>query len=211
MSRGGGKSRRERDHGEDHDGPERRCIASGESGATYAKIRFVLDPEGRLTPDLAERLPGRGVWLTAERALVEKAVKKRLFSRGFKQPVEVPVTLADDLEGLVLRRAVDALSMCRKAGAALNGFEKVKARLRAALDHEDPVGALLAASDGAADGRGKLVPLAGDARIIAVLTADELGMAFGRDSVVHASLDVGGATDRAIRELDRLDGLRQSG
>ena len=207
MSRGGGKSKRERDHGEDHDGPERRCIASGETGATYGKVRFVLDPQGRLTPDLAERLPGRGVWLTADRSAVEKAVKKRLFSRGFKQPVETPSNLAADLEALVLRRAVDALSMCRKAGAALNGFEKVRARLRTG----DDVGVLLAASDGAADGRGKLVPLAGEARIIAVLTADELGMAFGRDSVVHASLDAGGATDRAVRELDRLDGLRQPG
>ena len=207
MSRGGGKKNRERDHGEDHDGPERRCIVSGESGATYDKIRFVLDPDGRLTPDLAERLPGRGVWLSADRAAVEKAVKKRLFSRGFKQPVETPTTLPDELEALVLRRAVDAISICRKAGAALNGFEKVRARLRSGV----PVGALLAASDGAADGRGKLVPLAGESRIIAVLTADELGMAFGRDSVVHASLDVGGATDRAVRELDRLDGLRQSG
>lgn len=207
MSRGGGKSKRVRDHGDDHDGPERRCIASGESGPTYGKVRFVLDPDGRLTPDLAERLPGRGVWLSADRAAVDKAVKKRLFSRGFKQPVETPPTLADDLEALLLRRAVDAISICRKAGAALNGFEKVRARLRS----EDPVGALLAASDGAADGRGKLVPLAGDARVIAVLTADELGMAFGRDSVVHASLDAGGTTDRAVRELDRLDGLRQSG
>ncbi|MGB0851785.1 MAG: RNA-binding protein [Pikeienuella sp.] len=207
MSRGGGKSRRVRDHGEDHDGPERRCIASGESGPTYGKVRFVLDPDGQLVPDVAERLPGRGVWLSADRASVEKAVKKRLFSRGFKQPVEVAASLVDDLEVLLLRRAVDAVSMCRKAGVALNGFEKVRARLRA----DPPVGALLAASDGAADGRGKLVPLAGEARIVAVLTADELGMAFGRDSVVHASLDVGGATDRALRELDRLDALRQSG
>ncbi len=211
MSRGGRTSKRERDHGDDHDGPERRCIASGISGPTYGKIRFVLDPDGRLTPDLAERLPGRGVWVTADRTSIEKVVKKRLFSRGFKQPVETPETLAGDLEGLLLRRAVDAISLCRKAGAALNGFEKVKARLRVAFDGDEPVGALLAASDGAADGRGKLAPMAGEARIISVLTANELGMAFGRDTVVHASLDAGGATDRAVRELDRLDGLRQSG
>ena len=134
------------------------------------------------------------------------AAKKRLFSRGFKQPVEVSDDLPDQLEALLTKRLIEAISLTRKAGLAVNGFEKVKARLK-----HGGVGALLAASDGAEDGRGKLAPLAGGAEIIAVLTADELGMAFGRDSVVHAALDVGGATDRVLREARRLDGFRQSG
>lgn len=198
MTRGGATKTRE--------APERRCIATGESGATDLLIRFVLDPEGRLTPDLAERLPGRGVWLTADRALVDQAVKKRQFARGFRQPVEAPADLADRLEALLVRRLIEAVSLARKAGLAVNGFEKVRARLRSG-----PVAALLAASDGAEDGRAKLAALAGDAPVIDVLTADELGQAFGRDAVVHASLDEGGASNRVIREARRLDGIRQSG
>lgn len=189
----------------DRTGPERRCVATGESGSTERLIRFVLDPAGRLTPDLAEKLPGRGVWLTADRALVEKAVKKRLFSRGFRQPVEAPVDLADRLEALAAARAVAALSLARKAGLAIAGFEKVRARLR-----EGPAGALLAARDGAEDGRGKLAALAGETPIVAALTADEMGQGFGRDATVHAVLDRGGATDAVLREARRLDGLRQS-
>lgn len=189
----------------DRTGPERRCVATGESGSTERLIRFVLDPAGRLTPDLAEKLPGRGVWLTADRALVEKAVKKRLFSRGFRQPVEAPEDLADRLEALAAARAVAALSLARKAGLAIAGFEKVRARLR-----EGPAGALLAARDGAEDGRGKLAALAGETPIVAALTADEMGQGFGRDATVHAVLDKGGATDAVLHEARRLDGLRQS-
>ena len=189
----------------DRTGPERRCVATGESGSTERLIRFVLDPAGRLTPDLAEKLPGRGVWLTADRALVEKAVKKRLFSRGFRQPVEAPEDLADRLEALAAARAVAALSLARKAGLAIAGVEKVRARLR-----EGQAGALLAARDGAEDGRGKLAALAGETPIVAALTADEMGQGFGRDATVHAVLDRGGATDAVLREARRLDGLRQS-
>lgn len=198
----------------DRDGPERRCIATGESGETDRLIRFVLDPDGRLTPDLAARLPGRGVWLKSERALVEKAVKKRLFARGFRQPVEAPADLAGRLETLLVARLVEALGIARKAGLAVTGFEKVRARLK-----KGRAGALLAASDGADDGRRKLTSVifaiekagGGAVPLLDVLRSEELGLAFGRDSVIHAVLEQGGATDRVVREARRLDGFRQPG
>ncbi|MFV0474437.1 MAG: RNA-binding protein [Pikeienuella sp.] len=206
MTRGGARK--------DRDGPERRCVATGESGGVERMIRFALDPEGRLTPDLAARLPGRGVWLTADRALVEKAVTKRLFSRGFRQPVEAPADLADRLEALLAARLVEAIGLARKAGLATTGFEKVRARLR-----KGPAGALLAASDGAEDGRRKLAALADavgqetgrDSPLVESLRGAELGLAFGRDSVIHAVLDEGGAAGRVVREARRLDGFRQPG
>lgn len=198
MTRGGATKVRE--------APERRCIVSGEVGPTDAMIRFVLDPEGRLTPDLAEKLPGRGVWLTADRKSLDLALKKRLFSRGFKQPVSPPDGLAELLESLLAKRLIAAVSLARKAGEAVAGFEKVKARLKGG-----DVGLLLAARDGAEDGRRKLAALAGKAPIVAALTAEELGLAFGRDSVVHAALNVGRTANRTLREAHRLDGFRQSG
>lgn len=198
MTRGGAAKRR--------DEPERRCVATGESGPTAPLIRFVLDPEGRVTPDLAERLPGRGVWVTASRPLIEKAAARGLFARGFRRQVSVSPDLADMVESLLTRRLIEAISLARKAGLAVAGFEKVKARLGAG-----PVAALLAARDGAADGRRRLAALAGDAPVLALLDAGELGLAFGRDSVVHAALGAGGAANRVLREAGRLDGLRLSG
>ncbi|MEM6440904.1 MAG: RNA-binding protein [Pseudomonadota bacterium] len=195
MPRGGARKER--------NGPERRCIVTGESGPKAPLIRFVLGPDGAPVPDLAEKLPGRGMWLTATRAAAEAAVKKRAFARAARAPVETPPDLPDILHRLLAERAVQAVSLARKAGLAVAGFEKVKARLQSG-----PAGALYEASDGSGAQRAKLRPMAGDAPIVAVLTADELGLAFGRASVIHAALDSGGAALRALRESQRLSGFR---
>ncbi|MEM6677364.1 MAG: RNA-binding protein [Pseudomonadota bacterium] len=186
----------------DRDAPERRCIASGASGPTARLIRFVLSPEGTAVPDLAGKLPGRGAWLTAERAAAERAVKKRLFSRAFRQPVVAAEGLPDLLETLLARRLVDTVALARKAGQAVTGFEKVRERLR-----RGPA-LMLTAREAAADGRRKLRRIAPDAPEIALLTQAELGLAFGREFAIHAALDAGGIADRALHEADRLRGFR---
>ena len=195
--------------------PERRCIATGESGPTERLVRFVLGPGAEVVPDLAAKLPGRGVWLTADLALVEKAVKKRLFSRAFRTQAQVPDGLPALLEGLLVQRLTDTIGMARRAGQVVTGFEKVHTRLK-----NDAVGVLFQAFDGAEDGREKLRRLAsavqragpedrdGELRIIDLLDSAELGLAFGRDFAIHAALDRGGFADRAIREAERLAGLR---
>lgn len=192
----------------DRDGPERRCIVTGQSGATDCLIRFVLAPDGNAVPDIAGKLPGRGAWLTSDRALIEKAVKKRLFSRAFRQPVETMPDLADRLDEMLATRLIDLISLARKAGQAITGAEKVRARIK-----EGAAGVLLQASDGAMDGRAKLSALAravGDGQIteVSVLTADELGLAFGREFAIHAALDAGGFAARVRADAVRLSGLR---
>ena len=159
-----------------------------------------------MTPDLAERLPGRGVWVSARRDAVERAAAKRLFARGFKAPATAPADLVAMVADGLARRLVEAIGLARKAGLAVTGFEKVKARLKAG-----PVGALIEASDGSPQGREKLRPLAAGAPIVGVLDASELGLAFGRDFVIHAALDAGGATDRVLYEASRLAGFRTAG
>lgn len=183
--------------------PERRCIATGESGPTAPMVRFVIGPSGEVAPDLAEKLPGRGMWLTATREAAERAVKRRAFARAARAPVAAPPDLPDLLERLLAQRLVEAVALARKAGLAVTGFEKVKARLRQGL-----VGALLEARDGSDQGRAKLRPLARGAPIMDSLDSGELGLAFGRDFVIHAALDAGGATDRVLREARRLSGFR---
>lgn len=187
----------------ERDGPERRCVATGESGDIAPLIRFVLDPEGRVTPDLAEKLPGRGVWVTAERALLDKAIKRNLFARGLKAAAAIPAGLAEAVEAGLARRLIDATGLARRAGLAVTGFEKVKARLKAG-----PVAALIEASDGSEQGRAKLRPMAADAAVVDVLTSAELGLAFGREFVIHAVLGYGGAADLVLRESRRLAGFR---
>lgn len=196
MTRGGWRATR--------DEPERRCIALGESGPTGPLVRFVLGPDDTVVPDLSGKLPGRGAWLTAERALVAKAVKKNLFARAFRKPVKVAPDLADQLEALIVRRLCDLVALARKAGQAVTGFEKVRARLA-----DGKVAVLVTASDAAEDGRAKLgrIAPAGVARID-LLDSGELGLAFGRDFAIHAALDAGGIADRALIEAGRLAGFR---
>jgi predicted RNA-binding protein YlxR (DUF448 family) len=198
MPRGGRDKTLERE-----DGTDRRCIATGEAQPRVGLIRFVSDPDGMLTPDLAEKLPGRGVWVTSTRDALDKAIAKGMFSRGLKRKVDVPDGFAARIEALLTKRQIDAIAIARKAGKAVCGFERTKEALWSGRTR-----LLFAASDGSEDGKSKLRGLAESARIVSVLTSAELGLAFGRDFVIHAALLDGGATTRAIREARRLEGFR---
>lgn len=194
MTRGGATKER--------DAPERRCLVTGERGGKPGLIRFVAGPGGRVVPDVAGKLPGRGFYVTAERAALDRAVEKRLFARGAKAPVEVPDGLVDMIEAQLLRRVQDGIALARKAGRAVTGYEKVKGWL---MTGEGVV--LVQASDGSGRQKTKLnTPQGG--RFVGCLTADELGLAFGRASAIHAALASGGLTTRIVEDAAKLSGLR---
>ena len=141
------------------------------------------------------------MWVTADRAVLEKA-GRGAFARSAKAPVTVPDGLSDEVERQLARRVVDLVSLARKAGLAVCGFEKVKDWLA-----QDRVKVLLQASDGSVRGKSKLwTPTGG--RWLGCLRSDELGLAFGRQSVIHAALAAGGLTDRVIEDAARLAGVR---
>jgi hypothetical protein len=183
----------------------RRCIVTRQALEKPALIRFVVDPEGRVTPDLKERLPGRGLWVTADRAILEQAVARNAFSKAAKRSVKVDRDLADRVTELARREVAELLGLARKSGQLVAGFEKVEAALRSGR-----VRVLVAASDGAADGRGKLARLAGSGvEICAPLTAAELAQALGREHAVHAAVKAGGIAEKTIIASRRLTALSQ--
>ena len=196
MSRGGRDKVR--------DDPERRCIATGEVQPKRGLIRFVVSPDGVVTPDILGKLPGRGIWVASERSALETAVAKKLFSRSAKQQVTVPDTLVADVEALLLRRVTDGVSLARKAGQAVAGYEKVKDWLG-----RDEARILLQASDGSERGKSKLYAPGGRGSFFEVLTASELGLSFGRERVIHAALGFGGLTERIREDAIRLSGVRE--
>ncbi len=57
----------------DHDVSERRCIVTGEVTPKEGLIRFVVGPDNQVVPDVLEKLPGRGMWVTATRDALDKA------------------------------------------------------------------------------------------------------------------------------------------
>ncbi len=185
------------------DGASRRCIVTGEIRPKAELLRFVVDPEGRLTPDITGRLPGRGLWLLAHRDIVTMAVTKRLFARAARGAVIVEEGLADRIEALLVRRCGEILGLARRAGQAVAGFVKVESALRGGT-----VAVLVAASDGAADGRAKLAALAPGMPVVSPLTSEELGAAFGREHAVHAALNDGRLAGLFLSEAARLGGFR---
>jgi predicted RNA-binding protein YlxR (DUF448 family) len=184
------------------DGPERKCIATGEVRPASGLIRFVVGPDGQIAPDIAGKLPGRGIWVSADPVALGKAAKKGLFARTARQAVKVPEDLPALVERQLAERVVNLISLARKGGHAVSGYEKVKDCLA-----KDEAEILIQASDGSERGKSKLsTPYGGS--FIGWLTAEELGRAFGRQTAVHAALHAGGLAQRVVEEAARLKGLR---
>lgn len=186
----------------------RQCAVTRERLGKEALIRFVVSPEGVVTPDVAEKLPGRGVWITADRRVLEEAMKKKAFARAFKSNISVPEGLPDAVEALLVRRFTGLLGMAKKGGDVVLGFDQV----RDALQKRAP-GLLLEAADGAEDGRTKLYFLAkalySGVEIAGALTSAELGMAFGRERVVHGLVRKGPFAKALKAAYARLAGFRE--
>ena len=195
MTRGG--------RAKERDEPERRCLVTRETGPKAGLIRFVVGPGDEIVPDLAGKLPGRGLWVTAGADVLAQAVKRGAFSRGAKRPVKAPPDLVARVEAMLAARVVELLALARKAGEALAGFEKVKGALVA-----NEAALLVQASDGSLRGRSELRPPEGPESLISCLSGHELGLAFGRDSVIHAAVLRGGLSERIRIEASRLAGFR---
>lgn len=181
----------------------RRCLVTGAVRPKADLLRFVAAPDGVIVPDLREKLPGRGLWLTPSRDIVAAACTKGLFAKAARLSVVAPADLADQVEALLARRCCDLLGLARRAGEAAGGFEKVRAWIESGK-----AGVLLGASDGAEDGRRKLARLAGDLPVISVLRGEELAASLGREWAVHAAVKRGKLADALMREAHRLEGFR---
>jgi uncharacterized protein len=186
--------------------PERMCIVTREVKDEAALIRFVRSPAGDVVPDLARKLPGRGVWVSAERGILVQAVKKGLFSRGFSAESRVEGDLPERLSGLLRQQVVSTLSLARKAGVALAGFMKVEE-----LAKKERVRLLFHAANSGTDGQRKLDRLMRPGTVVcAFLQSADLDLAFGRANVVHAAVAAGGLADKLVTCVGRLaayDGL----
>ena len=189
---------------------ERRCLVSGEVLAESELVRFAADPDGNVVPDIAATLPGRGMWVRADRVSVTTAVTKNLFSKSAKALLKADADLAERVERLLVLRMQGDLGLARRAGQAVVGFDNV---LRA-MDDKVPPALLIEARDGAADGRRKL---SGSAyarglkiETIEALTSAELSLALGRENVIHAALKPGRLAERLIFDAGRLRGFRDT-
>ncbi|MBC8049003.1 MAG: RNA-binding protein [Chitinophagales bacterium] len=190
----------------DQAGSIRMCALTRERHEDDDLLRFVLDPENRVTPDIRRKLPGRGVWLTPTRSAVTEAMKRKVFARGFKTTALTDADLSELTEKLLRRAALQSLAMANKAGQAISGFAKVDQMVGAGEAQ-----AVMHAVDGSDGGIDKIdrkyraVAAAKDMDVFIVraFAIAELSVALGRENVVHAALKYSGVTDKFVREVKR--------
>jgi uncharacterized protein len=194
-------------------GSERTCIVTGTKDVPEAMLRFALSPDGSVVPDIRRKLPGRGVWTRLSFETVSRATSKQAFSRAFRAKAEAPASLAETVDALLERDALQSMSIANKAGLVVAGAFKVDSAIEAG-----GVAALIQASDGAADGaakraravRAKLGPEAGAVACIDLFTSRQLDLALGRANVIHAAVKHGAASSAFLAKADRLRRYRES-
>ena len=164
-----------------------------------ALIRFCVAPDGTLVPDLAHKLPGRGIWVTADKDIVKTACEKKLFIKYARRKVQYPEDMIEQIETLFVKRLQNLLGVAKKAGLITAGFEKTAEMLR-----KGQAVCLLEATDASEDGKEKLMRLCGDVSVIQVLTAEQAAQALGKGTCVHAALKSGGISDLFLAEARRF-------
>lgn len=184
-------------------GPLRRCAVTRERLAKERMIRFVIGPDRQVVPDLAARLPGRGIWLSAQRDVLQAASQRGVFAKAARGPVTLPPDLLSVLQAALVRRIGELLGLARRAGQAVCGFQKAREILVAGR-----VGLVIEAQDGSPDEIARF--LGGHAVNIPVaqpLDGAALGAIFGRDHVVHVVVTKGRLAEKLTDEAARWAGL----
>jgi uncharacterized protein len=187
--------------------PERTCIVTRETRDEGDLLRFALSPDGVVTPDLARKLPGRGVWVSLSRATLTEAVKKQAFSRGFANAAKTEPDLVDRVGLLLRQQALSQLMLARKAGQAVSGNTKVESALTSG-----PVALLLHAAEAQPDGCRKLDKLAQpQTMLFKGFRSAEMDLAFGRPNVIHAAIASGGIAQRMQDSIRRMQKFEDEG
>ena len=190
---------------------DRTCIVTHRQAGPDELIRFVVGPDLAVVPDIKRNLPGRGCWVTADRAHVEKAAAKGAFARAFKAKVAVPPDLGGMVDGILAKTALGALGLARKAGEIALGAAKVEAKVRSG-EAILVLHAIEASNDGVrkiAQAR-RATAYAGGPKIDAykLFSEAELGLALGGTNVIHAAVLAGGAGRAVEKRMVALDRYR---
>ncbi len=182
---------------------QRRCLITRTHDEPQHMLRFVVGPEGQVVADLAARLPGRGMWLCANRAVLEDAQLPRVFSRAARQKLDVPVGLVGYIKDGLAKRLLDGISLGRRAGEAVCGFQKCRERIVAGK-----VGVVICAAGASQDEVARLLSGHRDLPVVWV-PGRILAASFGRDRAVYAVMAPGALAERLKAEYKRFAGVAE--
>lgn len=180
----------------------RRCIVTGEVRPREEMVRFVIAPDGTVTPDLEEKLPGRGYWVTARHNELHRAVVNDSFGRASRGSVRTPPALIATVLTLMRRSCLNTLGLARRDWNVEFGYDHVRQAIIARK-----AGLVLVARNAPVEVQRKLDGVKGDLPVIDLFTTAELSQALGRESLAFASVNKGQWTLRLLVECQRLSQL----
>jgi predicted RNA-binding protein YlxR (DUF448 family) len=192
---------------------ERMCIVTRQIGTPDELIRFVAGPDQSVVPDLKRQLPGRGCWVTPERALIEKAIAKKLFARALKTDVKAGPDLLDMMDRLMAQQLAGMMNMARKAGQFISGATKVDASVRSGKTL-----AVFHATDAAPDGVRKInqarkawtLGSGAETEIpsFQLFSEQEMDDLMGQNAFIHACALAGQAGEGVVKRAKMLERYR---
>lgn len=191
---------------------DRTCILSGETKPRAKMIRLVIGPDGSLVPDVAEKLPGRGIWISTNRVMLDENIASGKFKKAVARSLKANFKadahdLPELIERLLTRRCLDRLGLEQRAGNIVTGFDKIKAETLGKAAGK--IIGYVTANDGGDDGQSKLSALLSPKVIISSLfNRQELSQALGKDNAVHVVVFDSGGARVLLAELDRLQHFR---
>lgn len=182
----------------------RMCVLSRVVRPVGELIRFVAGPDGEVVPDIRAKLPGRGVWVSANRVVVDQTAARKLFARALKAELRAPADLGARVDALLVQDALQSLSLANKAGAIVTGFAKIEGvsgQIVALVQAHDGSEAETRRLQGLMRGRG---PGRRDPALIRTFSGQELALSLGRELVIHAALRSHDASAAFLARAQRL-------
>ena len=183
--------------------PLRKCLVTGTTIEKKDLIRFVIDPQNNLIADINQNLPGKGYWVKADRDTILKAINKNILHKAIKKEVNIEKNVLDRIEMQITKQIINQISLCRKAGAAIFGFDKIKAAIKS-----NNIGLVIQALDGSDREKKRLVNRSIPKILDDCLTGSDLGKAFGRENVIHCAILRSGFVENIYFHSNRLNNLK---
>ena len=184
---------------------ERKCIVSGEVLPKENLLRFVVTPDNQIVPDFKKKLAGKGIWVSNSKSMLKKAIDKNIFSKAAKKTVKTDSELVEIVEGLLKKHGLNTISLARKAGILLTGFEKVSESIK-----KNKAAFILEAEDAGADGHNRIMLLAKNLEVFRIYKVEELDKALNKVNTVHAAFLQSEMAKQIRNEFSKLEDFLNS-
>ena len=92
-------------------------------------IKICLSPDNILIPDLCDKLPGKSVWLPADKALIVDILRDEDLKTYFGISKIYSPDLVSIIEMVLRKKIVSSISMTKKSGVLAVGLDAIKAQL----------------------------------------------------------------------------------